>query len=284
MNNLRNFTVVLYTKAKADEKLKNLPIIGPSLTSLEAYKAVGSLDPYLDYVNLHMYQGYHYPGINGTDADGTLSVTWFLNKLARIQSPSGKSVQATESGYHTFGPPNAISEEADGKYAIRVFAEFFRRGVYRSSKYELIDEGQPGPEGNFGLLRKDLSEKPSFRAMKSLISILSDKGPSFEPNTLNYTIGGSTNNIRQILFQKRTGDFYLMVWLEVASWDTPTHSNLYPPPQQVVLALQENKAISSATLYAFNNTADVNTFNLSIADNQVTFNVTDKISILKLST
>jgi hypothetical protein len=120
--------------------------------------------------------------------------------------------------------------------------------------------------------------------MKSLISILSDKGPSFEPNTLNYTIGGSTNNIRQILFQKRTGDFYLMVWLEVAIWDTPTHSNLYPPPQQFVLALQENKAISSATLYAFNNTADVNTFNLSIADNQVTFNVTDKISILKLST
>jgi hypothetical protein len=284
VNNIRNFTILLYTKAKSDEKLKNLPIIGPSLTSLGAYEAVGNLDLYLDYVNLHMYQGYHYPGTNGTDENGTLSVTWFLNKLARIQSPSGKSVQATESGYHTFGPPNAISEEADGKYAIRVFAEFFRRGVYRSSKYELVDEGQAGPEGNFGLLRNDLSEKPSFRALKSLISILSDKGSSLKPSTLNYILNGSMDNVRQILFQKRTGDFCLMVWLEVASWNTPTHSDLYPPPQQVVLTLQENKAISSATLYAFNNTADVNTYNLTIADNQVTFNATDKISILKLST
>ncbi len=91
------------------------------------------------------------------------------------------------------------------------------------------------------------------------------------------------NNTRQILFQKRNGDFYLMIWLEVPSWDINAHIDLYPPPQEVVFTLQNNKKISSAKLYAFNNSADVNTSILPINNNQITFNVTDKISIIKLS-
>jgi hypothetical protein len=134
----------------------------------------------------------------------------------------------------------------------------------------------------FGLLRNDLSEKPSFQAVKNLITILSDKGPSFESDTLNYIFNGSMGNIRQILFQKHNGDFYLMVWLEVSSWNVSAKIDLYPPPQQVVLTLQDSNNISSTTLYAFNNNADVNTVNLTINNNQVTFNVTDKISIFKL--
>jgi hypothetical protein len=86
-----------------------------------------------------------------------------------------------------------------------------------------------------------------------------------------------------MLFQKRHGAFYLMVWLEVASWNFSTKMDLYPPAQEVVLTLQDNNRISSAILYAFNNSADVNIFNLTINNNQVTFNVTDKISIIKLS-
>lgn len=284
VNNLRNFSITVYTKAKADEILRNLPVIGPSLTSLEAYQAVGNLDQYIDYVNLHMYQGANWPGMNGSDANGTYSVKWYLTQLAPFQSPAGKRVQATETGYHNKYPPNAVSEEADGKYTIRELAEFFRCGVYRSSKYELVNEGQESPEGYFGLLHNNLTEKPSFRAVKNLISILNDKGPTFEPTTLNYTLSGNLDNVRQILFQKRTGDFYLMVWMEVSSWNRLNHIDLYPPPQLVILTLEDSKAISSAMLYAFNNTADVNTFNLTIDDNQVTFNATDKISILKLGT
>jgi hypothetical protein len=45
--------------------LRNLPIIGPSLTSLEAYETVSNLDPYIDYVNQHMYQRTFWPGFGG---------------------------------------------------------------------------------------------------------------------------------------------------------------------------------------------------------------------------
>lgn len=89
--------------------------------------------------------------------------------------------------------------------------------------------------------------------------------------------------MRNILFQKRDGDFYLAIWLELSSWDPQTSTDLYPPAQKVLLTLFGNHTISSATLYAFNNNADVNTFVLPIDNNQVTLNVTDKISIIKLS-
>lgn len=284
VGSIKNYSTLLYTKAKADAMLRNLPIIGPSLTTLEAYEAVGNADSYIDYGNQHLYQWTFWPGFDGMDTNGSRSITWYLDKLARFQSPSGKLVQGTEAGYTGYIETGGLSEEADGKYMARIFAEFFRRGVYRTCKYELVDEeDQRGREGMFGLLRNNLTEKPSFRAVKNLILILSDKGPSFKPDILNYTLNGSIESVRQILFQKRTGDFYLMIWLEVASWNVSSKSDLYPPAQQVVLTLQENGRISDATLYAFNNTADVNIGNLTIANNQVTFNVTDKISIIKLS-
>jgi hypothetical protein len=280
---LRNYTCSLYTKVKADEMLRNLPVIGPPLVTLKAYVAVGNLDPCIDYVALHMGQVDRWPGFSGVDKNGSYSITWYLDYLARSQSPSGKRVQSTEAGYHNDITTNGVSEEAEGKYMGRVFAEYFRRGVYRSLKYELVNQGQPGREGLFGLLRNDLSEKPSFRTVKNLIVIMNDKGPDFKPDMLNYTLNGSMDNVRQMLFQKRNGDFYLMVWLEVASWNFTTKMDLYPPAQEVVLALQDNNRISNAMLYAFNNSADVNIFNLTINNNQVNFNVTDKISIIKLS-
>jgi hypothetical protein len=281
--NIKNYSTLLYIKAKADEMLKNLPVIGPSLTTLEAYEAVGNADQYIDYGNQHLYQWTYWPGFSGYDTNGSRSITWYLNELARRQSPSGKRVQGTEAGYTDYIQNGGVSEEADGKYMARIFAEFFRRGIYRTYKYELVNQDVPGREGVFGLLRNDLSEKPSFRAVKNLITILSDKGPSFEPGMLNYVLNGSMDNVRQILFQKRNGDFYLMVWAEESSWDVHAKIDLYPSPQQVVLTLQDSSRISGAILYAFNNSADVNIFNLTINNNQVNFNVTDKISIIKLS-
>lgn len=235
--------------------LRNVPVIGPPLVSLKAYAAVGDLDACIDYVALHMGQVDHWPGFSGIDKNGSYSITWYLDYLARSQSPSGKRVQSTEAGYHNDVTTNGVSEEAEGKYMGRVFGEYFRRGVYRSLKYELVNQDQPGREGLFGLLRNDLSEKPSFRTVKNLIAIISDKGPNFEPDILNYTLSGSIDNVRQMLFQKRNGDFYFMVWLEVANWNFTTKTDLYPPAQEVVLSLQNYNRISSTMLYAFNNTA-----------------------------
>ena len=280
---IKNYSYALYTKAKVDEILGHLPVLGPSLTSAESYEAVGDSDQYIDYVNLHLYQANRWPGNNGWGDHGYGSITWALNWLAWYQSPSGKPVQSTEAGYSNEYQGQGVSEEAGGKYTARMFAEYFRRGFIRTYKYELVNEGQSGREGTLGLLRNDISAKPAFRAVKNLIAILSDKGPNFVPGSLNYVLDDSVDNIRQILFQKRDGDFYVMIWLELPSWDVNAYKDLYPPAQEVLLTLLNNHNISSATLYAFNNTADVITSVLPINNNQMTLSVTDKISIIKLS-
>ncbi len=161
--------------------------------------------------------------------------------------------------------------------------EFFRRGICHTYKYELVNEDMTGKEGVFGLLRYDLSEKPSFWTVKNLIALLNDKGPSFEPGTLSCTLNSTIDNVRQLLFQKRNGDFYLAIWMEIPSWNISTRTDLYPAPQPLVLTLQDSRKISSATLYAFNNNANMDT-NLTISNNRINFNATDKISIMKLGT
>ena len=267
VGSIKNYSTLLYTIAKADEQLKNLPVIGPSLTSLEAYEAVGNSDPYMDYGNQHMYQWTYWPGFDGYDKNGTRSITWYIDLLARQQSPSGKFVQATEAGYTNYVQIGGLSEEADGKYMARIFAEFFRHGIDRTYKYELVDqENQQGREAMFGLLYNNLTEKSSFRAVKNLIAILTDKGPSFQPETLNYALNGSMDNVHQILFQKRNGDFYLIIWLEVASWNVTTKIDLYPPSQQVILTLPTTNSISRATLYALNNNAQYFFFDVLVSE------------------
>jgi hypothetical protein len=142
-----------------------------------------------------------------------------------------------------------------------MYAEFLRRGITRTYRYELVNEDNlPGREGAFDLLRSNISEKSAFRAVKNMIAILSDKGPDFKPSSLNYVLDDNVNNVRQILFQKRNGDFYLMVWLEVPSWDVNANKDLYPSVQKVLLTLLYNHNISSAALYGINNFCRSNRF------------------------
>jgi hypothetical protein len=279
---IRNYTQILYTLAKADETVKNLPIIGPSLTSQASCEAVGDLDQYIDHPNLHIYQWY-WPGFSNVNDTGHAGLTWYFNFEARYQSPSHKPIYATESGYTNYIPQGGISEEAEGKYMARLYAELFRRGVVRTCQYELVDEDKQGREGLFGLLRLNITEKPAFRAVKTLITILSDKGPDFQPASLNYAFDGNVSNIRHILFHKRNGVFYIMVWLELSSWDVQAKIDLYPPPQEVVLTIFANYNAVNATIYAFDNNADLSTSVAPIDNFQVRLNVTDKITIIELS-
>lgn len=280
---IRNYTQILYTLVKADETLKNFPVIGPSLTARETSEAVGDLDPYIDHPNLHIYQTY-WPGFSNINDTGHAGLTWYFNFIARHQSPSRKAIHATEGGYTNYIPDRGVSEEAEGKYMIRLYAELFRRGVVRTCQYELVDEDKQGREGLFGFLRLNVTEKPAFRAVKTLIALLSDRGPDFKPNSLNYAFDGNINNIRHMLLQKRTGTFYLIFWLEVASWDVVTKTDLYPPSQQVILTILSNyNNASNATVYAFDNNADLNSFIVPIENYQVQLNATDKISIIELN-
>ncbi|UYZ62146.1 RICIN domain-containing protein [Hymenobacter weizhouensis] len=279
---IQNYTKDTYTTAKADAVLRDLPLIGPSLTSEGAFNSVGNLETWIDYANIHPYQSDRWPGTGGWGDKGYGSLDWNLTYLVGKQMPGAKRVQATECGYHNDVGEEGLSEEAEGKYTARMYAEFFRRGIARSYKYELLNQGTDGDkEKAFGLLRKDLTPKPAFRAVKNLIAVLSDKGAAFTPASLNYTLSGSTSNVRQMLFQKRNGDFYLMLWLEVPSWDVNANVNLYPAAQAVTLTVPSS--ITAATKYELNNNADLSNAAVAISNSALSLAVSDRIMIVKLT-
>ena len=226
----RRYHQAVVAKVKADPALRHLPVIAPSLTSEKAYEALGSMDEWIDFACIHLYQSTRHPGTLGWGDNGYGSIDWALARLVARQSPARKPVISTEAGYLT-RTGDALSEAADGIYTPRMFAEFFRRGFARTFKYELFGD-------EYGLLREDLSERPAFAAMKNLIALMRDPGPAFSPAALRLTVTGPPD-LRQMLFQKRDGTFLLMLWREVSVWEPNAKKDLDVSPTAVALTFDE---------------------------------------------
>ena len=63
--------------------------------------------------------------------------------------------------------------------------------------------GVDDPQQNYGLLRSDLSEKPSLRALKNIIALLDDDGRrDFALDALDFNLTGDLNHVNHLLFQK----------------------------------------------------------------------------------
>ena len=137
--------------------------------------------------------------------------------LQRYRALSGtKPIWVTENGYkHTgavAGHP-VVTQRAAAKYLPRQILHHLSLGVPRFYVYQLYTEGSPE---NFGILNDDGTPRPAFTALKNLISLFKDPGPEFQPESLAYRLS-TTSGIRHMLFQKRNGRFYLVLWQPVAS-------------------------------------------------------------------
>lgn len=247
---IRSFCAALHTAAKSDPALKGLPVLGPSFTSGGAYQQVGDLSSCVDYSNAHPYGGARHPETAGWGDDGYGSLGWTVRQLAK-QSP-GKPAQFTEAGYH-----NAVDsttghvgtpEEVDAKYTTRMYLQNFEQGVGRTFKYEFVDEGKSttNPEAAFGLLRQDLSEKPSYVAVRNLIALLGDRGCTKAPGRLDYGLTGDTTDVRRLLLQKCDGSFYLVLWQAKPSYDVDAKKTYGVPDRALTLNLAQAADVSTA--------------------------------------
>lgn len=276
----------------ANASLKNVTLYGPSVLGDDGAQAVasaGGIGGAFDCLNAHPYTGTANPELllsdGGLDGGGYGSVAWHRARLSKMGGPSDCLI-ATEAGEH-----NAVhsddghlgaSEKVAGKYMPRIYLEYARKGIARTYVYELVDEWTTpdDPQANFGLLRHDLSEKPAFKAVKHMIALLKDSGSastSFTPGQLNYTLGGDTGSLDQMLFQKADGTFYLAVWLGKRSWDWQHRSEISIPNQSVTLSVPSRRSYALHTLDDAGNMSDGDvqtisggTLNLSVSD-RVTF-------------
>ena len=278
---LRRYMETAYNKIKNDPALSNVSVVAPSVAYYNVEPA-GNISAWLDYGNLHSYPGGNQPTA-GLEAN-----------IEYTRGLSGtKPYYVTETGYHTATNNDSevaagwaqrgVSENAAGKYIPRMIVEYFRQGIARTYLYEFIDEF-PDPERdnqekNFGLLRHDLSEKPSYVSLKNTIALLKDSGGGSAPGRLSYSLEGDLTDIHQLLLQKQDGSFYLIVWQEVQSYDYASKSDINHNPRKVTLKL--GTPIGKAETYLpLNGTTSVNTYNNV---SSIDLDVPDHILIVKLT-
>jgi len=303
----RSVTKDTWKALKSDPATAKVKVIGPSLGVTYDYNTkspLGDLSPYVDWGNFHPYPNggnpfstpFSYDTINKYYSQGnfpSVNIDEFPFAFDVYKPPFGsKPMAATETGYYTTTGVKGISETMHGKYIPRLFLEYFRQGIVRTCLYEFVDEksDRNSDQANYGLLRNDLSPKPAYTALKNVIAVLKDPGPSFKPGSLNYKLSfkppagyDRTQYLHHLLLQKRDGSFYLVLWHEVSDGDissTPTRE-IKPPAMPTTLQL--TTPIRYAQVYSLDDSGKMSEAAASISNNTISLNVPDKATIVKLT-
>ncbi len=225
-----------------------LAVVGPSLTQPGSYPAVGNISSYMNYGNMHVYWGGRNPETPGWgpyDAENNSygSLLYNLDEVA-LDSP-GKPVYTTETGYIVTSTPtvNEIPESVEAVYEPRLLLHAWNTGVKRTYIYELMDD--PSSPAGFGLLRSDLSPRPAYTALETLMGLLSDSASTFTPSSLTYTLSGSTSGVETTLLQKQDGTFWLAIWLNGSIYDVNALTSTPIQPQNVTLTLDSGNRVTN---------------------------------------
>jgi len=232
----RAFQQELGRQVHGDPQLAGVPVIGPSLVHRESRAALGDLTGYVDRGNLHPYPGGQPPLRNLAD-----------EALMMSQVSGKKPLVITEVGYHTdmafTGPHRPASERAVGVYTPRIALEAFRYGIERTYLYQLADiwspaeaagRSFPASENSFGLLRSDLTPKPSFLALRNLLQAVDGgSAPVGAPGGLRIGLEGAGGDVRRLLLRSADGSYALVLWRDVSVWDRDTQRDISPTPDRL---------------------------------------------------
>ena len=233
---IRTFQSHLYRTVKAHPAFRTHPVAGPTIwRRLETdYKLLGDLNAYTDYGNLHYYNAGRKPPVyprevyyNGPTYESPVDMAI---QNAQITTP-GTRILVTETGFNVKETlPKSrfyVPARTSAKYTLRHIAELFRRrgSVARTYLFSLIDTDSTK---QYGLLRRDLTPRPSFFAIKNAISILADRGPPAPLGSLSYNLIGYQTDVRTTVLQKRDGRFYLLIWLDAISYNQSTLMEVNP--------------------------------------------------------
>ena len=240
----RTYQAVVYSSTTSMTGGNLIKVLGPSMANASNGSQVGEISGSLDDGNLHPYPAAQMPSV----------VFPSQPDLAKLMS-GDKEIVFTESGYHNalndHSDQPAVSETAAAKYIPRLFLEDFAQGIPRTFLYELFDEAPDPGLTNFqmhwGLVRANGSEKPAFTAMKNMIGELSDTADPVQLQQLAWSLSTPNAQTHHLLLQKSTGEFDLVLWQEVSSYDPKRQADINTPAEAAVLNLgQQAKSI---TLY-----------------------------------
>ena len=204
-----------------------VPVIGPSFINPASRSRIPNDLP--GWFNGHPYSG-------GEPPEGALHQA--IDE--RDATVPGRPAVFTEAGYHnalnaTGGQP-AASEQAAAVYMPRLLATAFGAGVRRTFIYELLDE-KPDPgltdaEQHFGLLRNDLSPKPAFTAVKTLIEAVEHSpGGGAVPGWELH----AGSDVQRVALRRSDGSLAILLWRPVSVWDREARKEVDPGSEDAEL-------------------------------------------------
>jgi hypothetical protein len=171
-----------------------------------------------------------------------------LGEAVREAQPAQlrEGIYFTEFGYHnalasTTGQP-PVSEATAAVYLPRALVAAFGAGARRTFIYELLDEkpdpALSDPEQHFGLLRNDLSPKPAFTAIKTLIAALrASPGQGAGGLDWRLTVDGEPD-VQRLTLTRRDGSGVIALWRPVSVWDVDQRRAIDPGSVGVELRLR----------------------------------------------
>jgi serralysin len=213
----RSFMQSVSSASSETTSFPKVPLLGPSLAGASNdWVLLGNLTANENVGNIHPYANTQYPSYN------------FALNLANERNVSGsQTIYVTESGWSnamkaTDGSPN-VTEQVAGRYVGRLFLETLLWNWPRTYVYELVDEqndpGLTNTQHHFGLFRYDYSAKPAATVIQNMVALMSDKGYSFTPHALSYSLSTPSSAVHHLLFQKHDGSYWLALWQEVSDWN-----------------------------------------------------------------
>lgn len=274
---LATFTQMLHATVHSNPHTAKVPIYAPTLTDLGLLAKQSSLGPYTDYGNMHDYYYPRYPetpayggSFFGCGAYGTMA---FNICVSHVLSP-GTPVVSTETGFTS----GTQSDEVLARYITRTLFLHVGMGVMRTYLYEFVDDSaQPG----YGLMRSDFTPKPAYTAIQNLVKLFGDVSYA-TPGKFEYTLGGSTSNLRHVLFQKSDGTYMMALWLGVRSAsEVAPYQNLNIPSQTV--SISTATPIGPVTIYAVDDEGKIASSSGETSGSATPITVTDRVTIVSFA-
>ena len=265
---------LLYKTVRANSAYAGITVLGPAIGHYGNAATLGPIDQFEDVGSMHQYPCNVNPG-------DTRSNVGFANVLPfqRLIHTS-KPIWTTEIGYPDDLPDGrcALPDAVIAKYDTRTLAERWLAHQPRTYFYQLTDMGSVRGYDSMGLISKNGTPKPQLRALRSLLRLVADPGPPFSLAPITYTLAGQTDNVHQLLLQKRDRSYLLLLWLEVPSWNSVEHVQRDNPAQDVKIDL--TVAPKLARQYSYSGDWTLRDVKL-VPSKSIDISVTDSISVIE---
>ena len=221
----------LYSAVRANAVFNGIPVYNLTIgsTTTSQFEALGNLSSYADFGNEHAYSP------NDQNPAGSLQ---YLLTFPEIDTP-GLPVVITETGYETdvTATYSGVDQLVQAKLILDSLMDAFKAGVSKTYIYELIDEGGQ----YFGLFTAAGAPKQAAAALHNLTTIMADPDytSSFAPNRLSYAVRNLPVNGSEILLEKSSGTFDLVIWAEAQIWDPTIRSEVAAPSVAVTVEFDQ---------------------------------------------